>query len=68
MTSFLGANLFNLVGVLWLVEVANSASMVGVLLLIGGLPVAICAPLGGVIADRYSRRNTIVWVDVCSGL
>ena len=67
-TSSLGTFLFNIVGVLWLVKVADSASVVGLLFLAAGIPAAIVTPLGGVLADRFSRRNIIVLADLCNGL
>jgi MFS family permease len=67
-TSSLGTNLFSMVSVLWLMEVANSASLVGLLMLALGISTAVFTPIGGVLADRFSRRNILVVVDLCSGL
>lgn len=65
--SSLGTVLFQMIGIIWLIEIAESASLVGLFLLTGGIFTAASTPLGGVLADRMSRRTMIVLVDLCNG-
>ena len=60
----LGGNLLMMVGVLWLVEVANSATLVGSLMMALGVSSAVSTLLVGVIGDRFSRRNILLIADL----
>ncbi len=66
--STLGLSLLNVVGVIWLVEQGHSASVVGLLLIAYGLPMAFSMLLGGALADRFFRRAILVVADFCNGL
>lgn len=53
---------FQQIGLSWLVlDVTNSAAQVGVISFIQGITMLISSPPGGVISDRFSRRNVIIW-------
>ena len=66
--SAFGNYLFNVVAVLWLIDVADSASLVGLLMLVGGIMTTICLLFGGVVADHFSRRSILIWVGFNKGL
>ncbi|MSQ15842.1 MAG: MFS transporter [Dehalococcoidia bacterium] len=58
---------FQQIGLLWLMKViTESPTLVGVLAAVRGGTVLIAAPIGGVLADRMSRRLLIVLVTLVS--
>ena len=65
--STLGVFLYNMLGLLWLVETVGSASLAGLFMLVGVFTAAFTL-LAGVVADRYSRRNILVISDMASGI
>jgi MFS transporter, DHA3 family, macrolide efflux protein len=66
--SGLGNHLFDVALALWIVQLTNSASLMGLLLAVSSIPQLIMAPIGGVLADRYSRKKILVLSDLISGL
>lgn len=48
---------------LYVLDVTGSAATFGGILAVSMLPMIICSPLGGVLADRVSRRNIMVILD-----
>ena len=64
----LGYFCFSITSMLWLADVADSASLVGLVILVGGITTAAFISLGGVVADRYSRKKIVVWVGLSNGL
>jgi MFS transporter, DHA3 family, macrolide efflux protein len=52
----------------WLKQSTDSASLVGLMSAISGLPLLLLGPLGGAFADRWSRRNILIVCDFCCGL
>ena len=59
--SNLGTHLFVIVTLYWLMEASNSGSLMGLYMMVESLPAALLMPLGGVIADRISRKKIIVF-------
>lgn len=66
--SKLGDQAFILALNLWVVQATNSATLVGLLLMVSSALGLILGPFGGAVADRYSRRTIIVLTDVVRGL
>ena len=52
----------------WLKQATDSASLVGLMTAIAALPLLLFGPLGGACADRWSRRNILIFCDVMCGL
>jgi MFS family permease len=52
----------------WVKHATDSASLMGLMLMLSMLPGVILGPLGGTIADRYSRRRIIVLSDLACGV
>jgi MFS family permease len=66
--SELGSQGFTVAMLLWIKEATNSASLIGLLLMVSSLPGIILSPIGGALADRFSRRRIIVLGDLLSGI
>ncbi|NTW01641.1 MAG: MFS transporter, partial [Oscillochloris sp.] len=66
--SRIGDQLFEIALVLWIMHLTNSASIMGILLMVTSIPALLLAPLGGIVADRFSRRRTILLCDLIAGL
>lgn len=45
-------------------RVTGSAFMLGLVAFSGQIPMLVATPLGGMLADRYSKRNILVWTQV----
>ncbi|HEV3459943.1 MAG TPA: MFS transporter [Thermoanaerobaculia bacterium] len=66
--SQLGNQAFALAMAYWTLEATGSASLMGLLLATMSVPVPLLAPIGGVLADRFSRIRILVVCDVVAGL
>ncbi|MBV8200452.1 MAG: MFS transporter [Acidobacteria bacterium] len=66
--SQLGNQAFALAMAFWTLEATGSASLMGLLLATLNLPVPLLAPIGGVLADRFSRIRILVACDAVAGL
>jgi len=66
--SMLGVSLSMIALMLWIVEKTDSATMMGTLLMVAAIPNIILGPIGGALADRYSRKKILVACDIISGL
>jgi len=56
----LGYQAFAIAMVFWLKHSTESASLMGLLQMLAYLPGVLLDPIGGIVADRYSRRNIII--------
>ncbi len=45
-------------------RVTGSAFMLGLVAFSGQIPMLVATPLGGVLADRFSKRNILLWTQV----
>jgi len=66
--SRLGLQAFSVAMLFWIKHATNSATIMGVLMMVSTLPAVLLGPVGGAMADRYSRRKIIVLSDALSGL
>src|SRR4028119_1923222 len=62
--SQIGAQAFSIAALFWTKNQTNSATLVGVLLMLSVLPQILLSPVGGTFADRYSRKKIIVACDL----
>jgi MFS transporter, DHA3 family, macrolide efflux protein len=62
--SLVGSALTNFVLVWWITSSTGSPSAVAIAGIVAMLPQALFAPLGGAVADRYSRRLVMIIADV----
>lgn len=68
MVSQVGSQIFGLAMLYWLLEETGSATTMGLVMMASTLPMAILGPLGGTLADNFSRKRIIVWMDVLRGV
>jgi len=66
--SRLGDQAFLIALALWVSDVIGSATLMGLLLAAANVPSLILTPVGGAIADRYSRRSILILTDAVRGL
>ena len=66
--SRVGSQLFSAAMVFWIKRTTGSASIIGLISLVAGLPGVLLIPIGGVVADRYSRRKIMIISDLLRGL
>lgn len=66
--SQIGSQAFSIAALFWTKNQTDSATLVGVLLMLSVLPQVLLSPLGGTFADRHSRKKIIVVCDLISGL
>lgn len=57
----LGMNVYSIMVAIWVAQEVGSASLAGALPLVGGTSYAFSALLGGVTADRYSKKYIIIF-------
>lgn len=66
--SQIGNNVYAVAMIFWIAQATNSASVLGLLMMLSTLPAALLGPLGGTLADRISRRRIIIVTDLLCGL
>ncbi len=66
--SKLGTHIYLIAMVWWMKNAFESATLIGLLWTSAAVPVVLFSAIGGVFADRYSRRNIIIFSDLINGL
>jgi MFS family permease len=66
--SQLGSQAAHVATALWIVEVTGSTRLTGLVLALSATPVVLLGPLGGALADRYSRKWLIIAADSVRGI
>ncbi len=66
--SQLGNQAHTIAMMFWLKHATGSAGVMGLIMMLAMLPGVLLGPLGGTIADRYSRKGIIVFCDIFSGV
>jgi len=66
--SVLGSAVLRFSMSLYILDVTGRADLFGLLIAVSSIPAIIFTPVGGAIADRFSRRNLMVIFDIGNGL
>ena len=66
--SLIGSSLTQFVLLWWITDMTKSVSALAIAGVVALVPQALLSPLGGVLADRYSRRKLIIISDSISAL
>ncbi|MDP7459694.1 MAG: MFS transporter, partial [Alphaproteobacteria bacterium] len=66
--SNMGNQIFDIAMLLWIKELTGSAAIMGLAMLLTGLPTALLAPFGGSIADRFGHLRVVILSDLVSAL
>lgn len=62
-----GNQAFAVAMIYWLMQVSGSATLMGLVMMASTLPGVLLGPIGGVVADRHSRKHIIVISDALRG-
>lgn len=65
--SRIGNSIWMLVLVLWLKDITQSPSIVGLVTMCTAIPPVLFGVIGGGISDQFSRKKVIVWSDFING-
>jgi MFS family permease len=68
LVSQIGSHAFIVAIMFWTKHVTGSATLMGMLVMVAMLPGVILGPVGGTVADRFSRRAIIILSDVLNGI
>jgi len=66
--SQLGNRAYYIAMIFWLKHTVDSASTIGLIVMLSMLPSVILGPFGGTFADNYSRKKIIILSDLLCGL
>ena len=66
--SRVGDQLFEVALLFFVKHLTDSASLVGLMMMVSALPAVLLGPIGGTFADRHSRRKILIIADMINGL
>lgn len=66
--SALGAQVFTIATLFWIKHATDSATLVGILMMLSALPTILFSPIGGAFADRHSRRKILIFSNLINAL
>jgi MFS transporter, DHA3 family, macrolide efflux protein len=68
LVSQLGNQAFLIAATYFVLDKTGSTTLVGTVLMASAVPLAVLGPLGGMIADRHSRRAILIVTDLLRGV
>lgn len=66
--SRIGNGIHNIALIWFVLDLTKSGSATGFVLLLSTLPTVIVGPFSGLIADKFNRKNLIVYMDIIRGI
>ncbi len=66
--SLLGSQAFFIAMMFWIKQNTGSATLMGLLMMSASIPGVLFNPIGGTIADRYSRKTILIMTDTINGM
>lgn len=66
--SSIGSQIYYMAMIIWITEVTDSASLLGLMGMIAGIPTILFSVIGGTVADRYSRKKILLFCDVFNAI
>ena len=66
--SSIGKQMFALAAMLWLKELTDSGTLMGLIMMVALLPMVVLGPVSGVVVDRWNRQKLIAWTDIAGGV
>jgi MFS transporter, DHA3 family, macrolide efflux protein len=68
LVSSIGKQAFALAAMLWLKDLTDSGTLMGLVMTVAMLPMVVLGPISGVIVDRWNRQRLIAWTDIAGGI
>jgi len=68
LVSQIGSSVYLVALVFWVKHATDSATLIGLMAMVSTIPAIVLGPLGGTIADIYSRKRIIVVSDILNGV
>jgi len=66
--SSVGSQIYYMAMILWITEATDSASLLGLMGMVAGIPTIVLSTIGGTVADRYSRKKIMLIGDVVNAV
>jgi MFS transporter, DHA3 family, macrolide efflux protein len=66
--SSIGKQAFSLAAMLWLKQLTDSGTLMGLVMTAAMLPMVVLGPVAGVMVDRWNRQRLIAWTDLAGGI
>jgi DHA3 family macrolide efflux protein-like MFS transporter len=66
--SSIGKQAFAVASMLWLKQLTDSGTLMGLVMTVALLPMVVLGPVAGVIVDRWNRQRLIAWTDLAGGV
>lgn len=66
--SSIGKQAFAVAAMLWLKQLTDSGTLMGLVMTVAMLPMVVLGPVAGVIVDRWNRQRLIAWTDLAGGV
>lgn len=66
--SSIGKQTFALAAMLWLKQLTDSGTLMGLVMTFALLPMVVLGPVAGVVVDRWNRQKLIAWTDLAGGV
>ncbi len=68
LVSSIGKQTFSVAAMLWLKELTQSGTLMGIVMTTAMLPMVVLGPIAGVFVDRWNRQKLIAWTDIAGGV